>query len=205
MINFEKFDKLNTKPINWFDWFRVNYEKYELKNWYSYLLLGITAIAYLIVLYLFISNITSNIDTQIFISILGVTIGFLIVPICAIGLDLLITPNYEYINLNESYMVEIDGKKVYMSEWYYRYINTKENNYICTVSRENNRKHWKNRIPENRVLTYKEYKNLKKALNKKEKLESQANEIKEFSEYYGLEVKEIDDIIKDMLNKEIKL
>lgn len=62
--------------------------------------------------------------------------------------------------------------------------------------RPKNRKHWKNNIPENRILTWSEHKKYKKGKLKQQELLEQAEYIKEFKEYYGLEVKEIDEIIK---------
>lgn len=64
------------------------------------------------------------------------------------------------------------------------------------VKRESDRKHWKNNIPENRILTWSEYKKYKKGKLKQQELLEQAEYIKEFKEYYGLEVKEIEEIIK---------
>lgn len=54
------------------------------------------------------------------------------------------------------------------------------------VVRENNRKHWKNNIDTNRLLTYREflkYKKNKKKFKESKKLEK---EIKEFQDYYNL-------------------
>lgn len=64
------------------------------------------------------------------------------------------------------------------------------------VERESDRKHWKNNIPENRILTWSEYKKYKKGKMKEQELLKQAEYIKEFKEYYGLEAKEIEEIIK---------
>lgn len=64
------------------------------------------------------------------------------------------------------------------------------------IKRESDRKHWKNNIPENRILTWSEYKKYKKGKLKQQELLEQAEYIKEFKEYYGLEVKEIEEIIK---------
>ncbi|QQO92685.1 hypothetical protein CPT_Madawaska_028 [Staphylococcus phage Madawaska] len=57
------------------------------------------------------------------------------------------------------------------------------------VMRENNRKHWKNNIDTNRLLTYREFLKYKKNKKKFEESKKLEKEIKEFQDYYNLNTK----------------
>lgn len=191
----------------------------------------------------------------VFMGIFVHTIAFVFSSIFLVllVLQLFNSKNEDYIDLNTSYLVQLedDDKPKYYSKWYLeitgvieyeKKVATKETCYrdlikvyskelkeqlpknsVITkeyvtndmyddylvnieylvpanrfkqVEREPDRKHWKNNIPENRILTWSEYKKYKKGKMKEQELLKQAEYIKEFKEYYGLEAKEIEEIIK---------
>ncbi|QQM14563.1 hypothetical protein CPT_MarsHill_029 [Staphylococcus phage MarsHill] len=65
----------------------------------------------------------------------------------------------------------------------------KDTKILELVIRENNRKHWKNNIDTNRLITYREFLKYKKNKKKFEKSKKLEKEIKEFQDYYNLNTK----------------
>lgn len=113
----------------------------------------------------------------------------------------------EYREMNESFeIVSFETKeKKFVSKWYYDYIFDKPEYFVSNdnVSREHFN-HWKNNIPENRILSLREYVKLKLAIKKYNKQQKRLTEIKEFCKYYDLEPKEIHEIDIVSFDKFIK-
>lgn len=100
--------------------------------------------------------------------------------------------NYRKTNNSIEVTNFITRKKQYMSKWYYDYMFNDNDCYVndWNVKREHFN-HWKNNIPENRILSFKEYIKLKLSIRKYNKQQEKLIEIEEFCKYYDLEPKEI--------------
>lgn len=113
----------------------------------------------------------------------------------------------EYREINRSLEIinHKEKKKQFVSKWYYDHIFNElgYSIYDYNVPREHFN-HWKNNIPENRILGLREYIKLKLAIKKYNKQQEKLVEIEEFCKYYDLEPKEIHEIDIVSFDKFIK-
>lgn len=90
-----------------------------------------------------------------------------------------------YLVINFSF--KVNGR--YYSQWYIdRFLP--EFSHKTSFNNREYRKHWKNSIEENKILSFKNFLKMEILDKKLYKLNEQDNEIREFQDYYGLRAKE---------------
>lgn len=90
------------------------------------------------------------------------------------------------IQVNVDYIVEEEYQTVeQLEKSIYLYLKEK-NCDIHALDRNLNRKHWKNRIATNKVLSFRNYLKYKKYLKKSKEIDKINSDVKEFQDYYNL-------------------
>lgn len=200
MIKKDKYDEINKhyfteiKYTSWLDWHRLN-KMQAIDSFYSDFFDRVNPALLTGYFLIFIGSVSSSLVVW-WSSIIS------ILPLSLILYELvyngwLLKPNKDWLKLNASYYLQLkEGeKRKYYSKWYLDAIKYDEYTPSYTqVKRPNNRKHWKNNIPENRILSWKEFKKYNKNKAKQQRLLAEADCIQEFKEYYDLEVKQINEI-----------